>query len=80
MKKISDLPPDTNIQDFAVRLPENIYKFSSLPMYGIKNIPVYLQGWVSGDFFVKISKTSSQIYPMFWMLIPSNIDEWEVVE
>jgi hypothetical protein len=77
--KIKDLPQDTNLQGIKVKLPKHIYTSSSLPMYGIKNKPVYLQGWVMGDFFVKTDLKSSQIYPMFWSFIPSDFQEWEVV-
>lgn len=77
--KIGDLPEHTNLQSVKVKLPLHVYKASSLPMYGIKNKPVYLQGWVMGDFFVKTDLKSSQIYPMFWSFLPSDIKEWEVV-
>lgn len=77
--KIKDLPQGTNLQGIKVKLPKHIYTSSSLPMYGIKNKPVYLQGWVMGDFFVKTDLKSSQIYPMFWSFVPSDIQEWEVV-
>lgn len=78
--KIKDLPDTTDLQKVKVKLPPHIYKPSSLPMYGIKNKPVYLQGWVMGDFFVKTDLKSSQIYPMFWSFVPSDIKEWEVVQ
>lgn len=77
--KIGDLPEHINLQQVKVKLPQHIYKASSLPMYGIKNKPVYLQGWVMGDFFVKTDLKSSQIYPMFWSAVPSDFKEWEVV-
>ena len=77
--KIKDLPKDTNLQGIKVKLPKHIYTSSSLPMYGIKNKPGYLQGWVMGDFFVKTDLKSSQIYPMFWSFVPSDFQEWEVV-
>ena len=77
--KIGDLPEHTNLQSVKVKLPIQVYKASSLPMYGIKNKPVYLQGWVMGDFFVKTDLKSSQIYPMFWSAVPSDIKDWEVV-
>jgi hypothetical protein len=77
--KIEDLPEDTNLQLVKVRLPQYVYEASSLPSYGIKNIPVYLQGWVMGDFFVKTQLNGKQIYPMFWDFTPSDISEWEVV-
>lgn len=77
--KIKDLQGDTNMQNVAVRLPEHIYKASSLPSYRIKNVPVYLQGFVMGDFFVKTDLMSSKIYPMFWISVPDGIKEWEVV-
>jgi len=80
MKKIKDLPKDANLQKIKVKLPKAIYGASSLPKYGIKNIPVYLQGWVMGDFFVKTDLKSQRIYPMFWTAVPDNINEWEVVE
>lgn len=78
--KIKDLPDSVNLQNVKVKLPQHIYNASSLPMYGIKNKPVYLQGWVMGDFFVKTDLKSSQIYPMFWSIVPSDIKEWEVVQ
>ena len=78
--KIKDLPKDTNLQTVKIKLPKNIYNASSLPMYGIKNKPVYLQGWVMGDFFVKTDLKSSQIYPMFWSFVPSDFSEWEVTD
>lgn len=78
--KIKDLPDSTDLQKVKVKLPTHIYKASSLPLYGIKNKPVYLQGWVMGDFFVKTDLKSSQIYPMFWSFVPSDIKEWEVVQ
>lgn len=77
--KVGDLPKHTNLQDIKVKLPEHIYKASSLPIYGIKNKPVYLIGWSMGDFFIKTNLKSNQIYPMFWMSVPSDIEEWEVV-
>jgi hypothetical protein len=76
--KIKDLPTGTNLQQIKVKLPKHIYLSSSLPNYGIKNVRVYLMGWMMGDFFVKINKKSTQIYPMFWGFgAPDNIDEWE---
>lgn len=80
MKKIKDLKPHEDLQQIAVRLPNDVYKASSLPMYKIKNRPVYLMGWTMGDFFVKLDPKSTRIYPMFWDSIPSGIDEWEVVD
>ena len=77
--KIKDLQKDANLQRIRVKLPRNIYNMSSLPIYGIKNKPVYLQGWVMGDFFVKTNLKSNQIYPMFWSFVPSDFEEWEVV-
>jgi len=79
MVKIKDLPKETSLKDLAVVLPDNVYKASSLPMYGIKKKVVYLQGWTMGDFFVKIDNKSSQIYPMFWNTVPEDFDEWEVI-
>ena len=61
--KIKDLPKTTNLQTIKVKLPKAVYNASSLPIYGIKNVPVYLQGWVMGDFFVKINP--KQIYKRF---------------
>jgi len=78
--KIKDLPKSTNLQEVAVQMPDLDYEMTSLPRYGIKNVPVYLQGWVMGDFFVKIDKGSNKIYPMFWSQIPDGIEEWEVVD
>lgn len=77
--KIKDLPKETNLQSLKVKLPKEVYKASSLPMYNIKNVPVYLQGWTMGDFFVKLNLKQSQVYPMFWSSVPSDIEEWEVV-
>jgi hypothetical protein len=77
--QIKDLQKDQNLQNIKVKLPKHIYEASSLPMYGIKNVPVYLQGWAMGDFFVKTNKSKTQIYPMFWSSTPSDIDTWEVV-
>jgi hypothetical protein len=68
-----------NLQKVAIRLPEHIYSSSSLPMYGIENVPVYLQGSIMGDFFVKTDLSSDQVYPMGWHIVPSDILEWEVV-
>ncbi len=78
--KIKDLPSDTNLQNLKVMLPDKIYKASSLIYYGIKNQPVYLMGWVMGDFFVKLDKNSSKIYPMFWDVVPDDFLEWEVIK
>lgn len=78
--KIKELPENTSLKDIKVVLPKSIYESSSLPKYGIKNVPVYLQGWTMGDFFVKVKKDSKQIYPMFWGSIPSDISEWEIAE
>jgi hypothetical protein len=78
--KIKDLPSSTNLQKVKIMLPDSVYKASSLPMYGIKNGPVYLQGWVMGDFFVKTDLKSQKIFPMFWTAVPSNFDEWDVVD
>jgi hypothetical protein len=80
MKKIKDLPKDTPLADVKVRLPKDVYERSSLPMYNLKNVPVYLIGWMMGDFFVKTNKASGTVYPMFWSSIPNDINEWEVVE
>jgi hypothetical protein len=77
--KIKDLPENTDLQKIKVRLPESTYLASSLPMYGIKNKPVYLQGWVMGDFFIKLSPKDTKIYPMFWSFVPSDLKEWDVV-
>lgn len=79
--KIKDLKSDTNLQEVKVILPQEIYDNSSLRKYGIdKKTPVYLQGWIHGDFFVKTDLKSSRIYPMFWNKVPENIGEWEVDE
>ena len=79
--KIKDLPLDTNLQTVGIILPVDVWKKSSLPGYKIsKKKPVYLQGWVMGDFFVKIDPKSSKIYPMFWNLIPTDYMEWEIAE
>lgn len=78
--RIKDLPIGTDLQGVRVKLPTHVYEHSSLPTYGIKNEPVYLQGWAMGDFFVKTDIGSSQIYPMFWTFIPWDIMEWEVVQ
>jgi hypothetical protein len=80
MKTIKDLPKDTNLQQIQVKLPQDVYEASSLPTYGQENVPVYLQGWMMGDFFVKIDSTKTQVYPMFWREAPNNIEDWEVVE
>lgn len=77
--KIKDLPSGSNLQEVKVKLPDDVYQASSLPYYKIKNVPVYLQGWVMGDFFVKTDPKHSTIYPMFWFIVPSDIDEWEVI-
>jgi len=79
MIKIKDLPKETNLQLVGVKLPKHIYQKSSLPLYGIKNKPVYMQGWIMGDFFIKTNLKSSSIYPMFWSSIPSDIKEWKTV-
>ncbi len=76
--KIKDLPKDQNLQDVQVILPEHIYEASSLPMYDIENVPVYLVGWLMGDFFVKLNKKDTQVYPMFWDFPPSTLEEWEI--
>lgn len=78
--KIKDLPKGANLQEIKVKLPDDVYKASSLPMYGIKNRGVYLLGWTMGDFFVKTSLKSSQIYPMFWLSVPDGFEEWDVVD
>ena len=78
--EIKDLAKDVNLQNVRVKLPLSVYNASSLPLYNIKNVPVYLMGWVMGDFFVKIDKENSQIYPMFWNVVPEGIEEWKVVE
>lgn len=79
--KIKDLPESADMQQIPVKLPVDVYKRSSLPMYGLKNKPVYLQGWAMGDFFVKINPKSSQIYPMFWgeTGVPAKYEEWEII-
>ena len=77
--KIKDLPDNTNLQYVPVRLPDDIYFASSLPAYRKKNVPVYLWGWIMGDFFVKLNPKSRKIYPMYWASMPENIKEWEVV-
>ena len=79
---IKDLPEGTNLQEVKVVLPDHIQKASSLPYYDeVKDVKeVYLQGWTMGDFFVKVDKDSKQIYPMFWVFTPKDIDEWEVVQ
>jgi hypothetical protein len=78
--KIKDLPPDTNLQNVAVKLPEELYYASSLPLSKVDNVPVYLMGWTMGDFFVKINREDTRIYPMFWISVPEDIEEWEVVD
>lgn len=78
--KIKDLPKNSNLQETKVKLPDDVYKASSLPMYKIKTKNVYLQGWIMGDFFVKTNLKSTQIYPMFWSSVPSDINEWEVIK
>lgn len=78
MLKIKDLPENTDLQTVKVKLPDDIYMASSLPLYGIKNKFVYLWGWGMGDFFVKTDLRSTQIYPMFWSVQPLGITEWEV--
>lgn len=78
--KIKDLPGDTNLQNIKIKLPEEVYAESSLPLYKIENVPVYLQGWVMGDFFVKINLEDDQIYPMFWDNVPPNFEEWQIID
>lgn len=78
--KLKDLPESTPITTVKVKLPEHIYSSSSLPIYKIKNVPVYLIGWVMGDFMVKVKKNSTQVYPMFWHITPGDILEWEVAD
>jgi len=80
VKRIKDLPKDTNLQLVKVKMPQNIYEASSFPYYNMKNVPVYLQGWMMGDFFVKVDLKSDQVYPLFWSSVPNDIEEWEVVE
>ena len=80
MKTINDLPKDVNLQQVKVKLPQDVYERSSLPLYKLDNVPVYLQGWTMGDFFVKISPEETQIYPMFWNQAPEGIENWEVIE
>jgi hypothetical protein len=80
MKTINDLPKDINLQQVKVKLPQDIYEMSSLPLYKLDNVPVYLQGWIMGDFFVKINPEETKIYPMFWDNIPEEIENWEVIE
>ena len=78
--KIKDMPQKVSLGQFKVKLPEDVYKKSSLPHYGINNVPVYFMGWTMGDFFVKVDIKSNQIYPMFWNKIPSGLEEWDVLE
>ena len=80
MKRIKDLDKSQNLQTVKVKLPKEVYERSSLPRYGLKNQPVYLQGWTMGDFFVKLNPKNSQIYPMFWDSTPQGIEEWEVLD
>lgn len=80
MKTIKDLPQNANLQQVKVKLPQEVYQTSSLPLYKLENVPVYLQGWTMGDFFVKLKPEDTQIYPMFWNQVPDNITDWEVVE
>lgn len=78
--RVKDLPENASLYGVKVKLPTHIYEASSLPAYDIKNVPVYLQGWLMGDFFVKTSLESTQVYPMFWESIPPEMKEWEVVQ
>lgn len=76
--KFKDLEPNYPLKNVKVKLPKKIYKSSGLPVYRIKNVPVYLIGWLMGDIWVKVNKKSKRIYPMFWKEVPKGIDEWEV--
>ncbi len=76
--KIKDLPKGTNLQKIKVVLPDNVYKESSLPGYGITSKEVYLIGWGYGDFFVRVDLNKSQVYPLFWATVPADIEEWEI--
>lgn len=77
--KFKELPGEVKFEEFKLKLPNNVYDNSSLPMYNIKNTPVHLVGWVMGDFFVKLNSKDTKIYPMFWNELPNDIYEWEVV-
>ena len=63
--KLKELDEKTDLGTVKVVLSENLYNGSSLPSYGIETREVYLLGYTMGDFFVKLDKDSSRIYPMF---------------
>jgi hypothetical protein len=80
--KIKDLPEDSDVKisDLKVKLPENILEFAN--QFSSK-IPeeVWLVGPMMGDWFVKINRDDTRVYPLFRDNIPfSELSEWEVVE
>ena len=80
--KIKDLPENSNIKisDLKVKLPEPIREFAN--QFDDK-IPeeVWLAGPMMSDWFVKINRDDTRIYPLFRSDIPySELAEWEVVE
>lgn len=77
--RICDLPKSQDLSKVAVRLPKQIYRESALPRHSIKNVPVYLIGWMMDDYFVKIDPCSSAMYPMLWARLPAGFNEWEVL-
>lgn len=81
MRKLKDLPKDTNLRVVKVRLSDALYEASSLPTYGIKSKDVFLMGYTMGDFFVKTNRESDQIYPMFNDLLGwDQLKDLEVIE
>ena len=81
MKRLKDLPEDTNIQKIKVKLSEKLYNNSSLPDYDIKSREVYLQGSIMNDFFVKLDLKSDQIYPLYRDFIDwDELKDLEVIE
>lgn len=77
---LKDIPEHTELSEVQVRLPESTYLASSLPTYGIENVPVTIVGTIWGDFFVKTDITSKQVYPLFRIPSWDEMMNWEVVK
>jgi hypothetical protein len=80
--KIKDLPEDSNVKvsDLKVKLPEHILEFANQFSSKISK-EVWLVGPMMGDWFVKINRDDTRVYPLFRDNITfSELSEWEVVE
>lgn len=82
MKKVNQLPENTNLTKVKVKLPDNVLK--DYKDYCGGEPEMWIVGDLMGDFFLSPlhpdTKGERRLYPMPINVVPSDILEWEVVE